>query len=193
VIGRRSESSAARMAASVLLDRFCGLITFGALAVLLFPVSGIALPDGPLWIPVAAIGAGLIALAALIALPPVRRRLTALREAASALTYARIAGALAWSLASSVSLAATAAFAGALQGVGAALGVAFGFAAAAVTAVIPLSMFGVTLTEVTGAALYQLAGASFDQALAIAASIYLMRLIMALIGGLWILWGRLRG
>lgn len=187
VIGRSHRVGAARMGASVILDRFAGLITFSALALILFPLARPSLPALPFWALPAAALAAVAGAATLLAFKPARARLARLGEAVAQLTPARLAGALGFSFASSVLLAATAVLAGSLQGVGDAPGLAFAFSAAAVTAVIPLSLFGVTFTEVTGVALYQGAGASLDQALAIAASIYLMRLVMAGIGGAWIL------
>lgn len=185
--------SLARLGSSLLLDRFCGLITFSALAVLLLPLARPSLPDIPPWLLAGVLGGGFAGLAALALIAPLRRRILALREPLSDLTPAQIATALGLSFASSVVLAVTAAFAAHLQGVSAPIDIACAFAASAVTAVIPVSLFGVTATEVTGVVLYQGAGASLDQAIAIAASIYLMRLLVAALGGAWILAARLTG
>lgn len=186
-----SDLSLARLGSSLLLDRFCGLITFSALTVLLLPLARPSLPDIPPWLLAGVLGAGFAGLAALALFAPLRRRILALREPLSDLKPAQLSKALALSFASSVVLACTAALAAHLQGVHASIEVACAFAASAVTAVIPVSLFGLTAAEVTGVVLYQEAGASLDQAIAIAASIYLMRLIIAALGGGWILASRL--
>ena len=181
----------ARVSASVILDRFAGLIRVGTIAVVLGVADRPHLPAVPVWLVIVIALAVITVIFALIFARPLRARLAQLLSALSELTAKQVAGMLGFSFASSSFLVITAILAGQLQGVTDALGVAFAFAASAVTAMIPISLLGVTPTEVTGVVLYQGAGASVDQAFAIAASIYLMRLLMAACGGLWILFTRL--